>query len=138
MDSSPSILIFGHDQALLETRRLLLETAGLKAWTVSRLADVEKVTIAAPNGLLILCQSLSDEERSEALAMAHSCQPRMKSLVVLGAMPVSNLGQVDEVISSFDGPKALVATVSRLLRGDGSAALVRKSEGEFTTRAFSV
>jgi DNA-binding response OmpR family regulator len=120
MDSSTSILIYGHDHGLLETRRLVLQQAGFQAWTVTNLADAEKVMITASSGLLILCQSLSEKECEKALAMSHSRQPGMKNLVLMGTAPVCNLGQNDELMNSFDGPKALIATVNRLLRRNSS------------------
>ncbi len=115
MDSPPSILIYGRDHDLLETRRLVLQKAGFQAWTVTNLADVEKITITQPSDLLILCHSLSREECQYALAMSHLRQPGMKNLVMAGTTPVCKLGQDDELVSSFDGPRALIATVNRLL-----------------------
>jgi DNA-binding response OmpR family regulator len=131
MDSPPSILIYGRDYDLLETRRLVLQKAGFQAWTVTNLADAEKITVTQPSDLLILCHSLSVEECEKALAMSHSRQPGMKNLVLMGAAPVRKLGQNDELMSSFDGPKALIATVNRLLRCNSSTrqltALIRAS-----------
>ncbi len=131
MDSPPTILIYGRDYDLLETRRLVLQKAGFQAWTVTNLTDAEKITVTQPSGLLILCYSLSMEECEKALAMAHSRQPAMKSLVMMGNMPVCRLGQNDELMSSFDGPKALIATVNRLFGSSFSTrqltALIRAS-----------
>ena len=87
MDSPPSILIYGRDDDLLETRRLVLQQAGFQAWTVTNLADAEKITIMRPGGLLILCHSLSIEECEKALAMAHSRQAGMRNLVLMGTTP---------------------------------------------------
>jgi DNA-binding NtrC family response regulator len=120
MDSLPSILIYGRDADLLETRRLVLQQAGFQAWTVTNLADADKVMITQPSGLLILCHSLSVGECEKALAMSHSRQPGMKNLVLMGTLPVCKLGQNDELMSSFDGPKALIATVSRLLKSNSA------------------
>jgi DNA-binding NtrC family response regulator len=132
MDLPPSILIYGRDQDLLETRRLVLQTAGFQAWTVTNLADAEKITVTQPGCLLILGHSLSTEECEKALTMAHSRQPGMRNLVLTAATPVCKFGQNDELMSAFDGPKALIATANRLLRSNSSArqltALVRASE----------
>jgi DNA-binding NtrC family response regulator len=115
MQAPHSILIYGRDHELLETRRLVLQRAGFQARTVTNLANAEKVSISQSNGLLILCHSLSVEDSEKALAMAHSRQHGMKTLVLMGTAPVCKLGQNDELMSSFDGPQALIATVTRLL-----------------------
>lgn len=87
---------------------------------MTNLADAEKITVIQPTGLLILCHSLSVEECAKALSMAHSRQPEMRNLVLTAATPVCKLGQNDELMSSFDGPKALIATANRLVRSNSA------------------
>jgi hypothetical protein len=105
----------------------VLQKAGFQAWTVTNLADAEKITVTQPSDLLILCHSLSVEECEKALAMSHSRQPGMKNLVLMGTTPVCKLGQNDELMSSFDGPKSLIATVNRLIGCDSSTRQLTES-----------
>jgi DNA-binding NtrC family response regulator len=132
MDSHPFILIYGRDYDLLETRRLVLQKAGFQARTVTNLAEAEKIAVRQPSDLLILCHSLSVEECEKALAMSNSRQPGMKNLLLMGTTPVCKLGQNDELMSSFNGPKALIATVNRLIGCNSSTKqlteLVRASK----------
>ena len=121
IDSPPVVLVYGHEHDLIETRRRGLQQAGFHARTMTCLSDGEKATATQPNLLLILCHSLSMVECEEALAMAHLRLPGMKDLVLMGAAPACKLGQNDELMNSFDGPNALIATINRLLRSNSSA-----------------
>lgn len=116
MPKSGSILLYGHDLDLLETRRLVLEYAGFRAEVVTSLEDAEKIVTAQPANLFVLCHSLSPRECENALRLAHSRQSVMKSLVLVTSAPAYRLGKDDELLNSFDGPTALVATVKRLLQ----------------------
>ena len=124
MTLPPSVLVYGRDKGLLETRRLVLETAGFKTHTVESLAEAEKSTVAHPEGLLVLCHSLSLEECQDALLMAHSRQPGRKRLIMTAGTAVPPLGDEDELLTAFHGPKTLVDTVRKLLEQNraGSAA----------------
>ena len=113
-----SILLYGWDERLLETRRLVLERAGFQVWTVKSLADAEKLIAAHPPALLLLCHSLSVRDCEKALEMAHLLLPTMKCLVLTAGTPVCKLSEGDEVYSAFEGPGNLVAMIERLLKPD--------------------
>jgi len=116
MDLSASILIYGHDSSLLETRRLVLQHAGFQAGTVMTLEEVRKILVHRPGVLPILCYSLSAEECGQALALIHSLKPARKSLILTAGIPICGWGEEDELLSSFKGPRALVAMVERLVK----------------------
>jgi len=105
---------------LLETRRLVLQQAGFQAWTVLSLDEAEKITATQPDVLFIMCYSLTIKECEQALAMVHSRNPGRKSLVLAAGAEVSEQGEDDELLSAFDGPRALLAAVDRLLKGQQS------------------
>jgi DNA-binding NtrC family response regulator len=113
-----SIVLFGQNESLLETRRLLLSHAGFQVSTVKSLAEAEKFLFAHPRTLLVLCHSLTPQDCEEALEMAHFHQPAVKCLAITASTPVCALGEDDEVYSAFEGPANLVATVKRLLDSD--------------------
>ncbi|HMD21866.1 MAG TPA: hypothetical protein VKH40_16190, partial [Alloacidobacterium sp.] len=48
--------------------------------------------------------------------MAHSGQRALKCLVLVTGAPVCRLGEEDEFLSSFEGPVALVSTVTKVLQ----------------------
>jgi len=94
-------------------------TRGFQAWTVISLDEVKKILASWPDVLPILCYSLSAEECEQALAFLHLLKPARKSLVLTAGMPTCGSGEDDELLSAFDGPRALVASVGRLLKASG-------------------
>ena len=121
MPSSGYILIYGYDIDLLHTRRLVLQQAGFNVDVLTRLKDVEEIAATHEADLLILCHSLSPDECKKALKLAHSRQRALKCLVLVTRAPVCRLGEGDELLSSFDGPGALVSAVTKLLHAAGSS-----------------
>jgi DNA-binding NtrC family response regulator len=111
-----TILVYGHDLDLLHTRRLVLQHAGFNVEIVTSLKEAETITVAQSANLFILCHSLSARECENALKLAHSPQMKMKSLVLTTGKPVPTAEKDDELLNSFDGPTALVATVTKLLQ----------------------
>ena len=69
--SGPSILIFGRDPRLLETRRLILERCGYVVWTAGELATATLILAREDIRLLILCHTIAKEDCGLALALAH-------------------------------------------------------------------
>src|SRR5271170_5927078 len=116
MPSPGSILIYGYDNDLLHTRRLVLQQAGFNVEVLTRLKDVEEIAATHEADLLILCHSLSPIQCENALKMAHSGQRALKCLVLVTGAPVCRLGEEDEFLSSFEGPVALVSTVTKVLQ----------------------
>ncbi len=66
------ILIYGWDPALLETRRLLLASAGFEASAVSSIQELRQRLRWAepPYQLIILCHTVPTEERIESRKLA--------------------------------------------------------------------
>jgi len=122
MPSPGSILIYGYDIDLLDTRRLVLEQAGFNVEVLTRLTDLEEMASAHEADLLILCHSLSSRECESALKLAHSGQRALKCLVLVTGGPVCRLWEGDELLNSFDGPGALVSAVTKMLPAVDSSA----------------
>jgi len=55
--SSAGVLIFGHDAALLETRRLVLNRGGFQVWIATKGTEAVEVLLNEPIDLFILCES---------------------------------------------------------------------------------
>jgi hypothetical protein len=66
------ILIYGRDPALLETRRMLLASAGFEASTVSSIQQLRQSLRRAepPYELIILCHTVPTDERIETRKLA--------------------------------------------------------------------
>jgi DNA-binding NtrC family response regulator len=103
--ASADILIFGHDATLLETRRLVLKTAGFQVWTALKATDAVQILSAQPIGLFVLCRTLSNRECEGVLETAHALRPDMKNLV-LGLED-----RRDMFLTTFLGPKSLIALI---------------------------
>jgi DNA-binding response OmpR family regulator len=76
-----SILLFGRNTRLLETRKMVLESVGYRVYLASDLSTASYMLREAEIDLLILCHSLPMEERGRALAVTYHW-PMMRSLVL--------------------------------------------------------
>lgn len=75
-----SILVCGNDPTLLLTRRLVLEHAGFRVEAVLGLSRL----LENAGERLLLCSSLSESERLEAIRSTRATWPEAKILVVGG------------------------------------------------------
>ena len=110
-----SILIYGHEPMLLDTRRWVLESAGYKVATVSELMLAREAMAGGGLALCILCHTLTPEERRVALAAA-SHQPRLKTLTFRPTRQAMTEEAISgETIDVFRGAAGLIATTRKLL-----------------------
>jgi CheY-like chemotaxis protein len=109
-----SILIYGRDARLLETRKMVLESAGYRVYLASDLSTADQILPEKQVDLLILCHSLSMEDCGRALALTYHW-PMMRSLVLTAGDDGCRENLLSEVILTIDGPPKLVLTVGRLL-----------------------
>jgi len=119
--SSNPVLVYGKDLLLMETRRLMFQAAGFHATTAFTLAEAEAVLLYEPETLLVLCHTLTAARCEAALHMAYSHRHGSKSLVLSAGLPVCKLDREDELLSSFDGPRTLIATIDRMLKANNEA-----------------
>lgn len=111
---STSILIYGRDERLLETRRWVLETAGFEVSTTAKPTEVYQTMVAQHIDLFILCHTLSADEQGSALATAHALRPEMRNLVLVEDTFESQLDPRDAILSAFATPKVLIAAAQTL------------------------
>ena len=64
---NPLVLVYGHDQRLLETRSWVLEQAGYRTAQAMTLAEAEALAKMNVVEVAVLCHSLSAEESQGAL-----------------------------------------------------------------------
>jgi hypothetical protein len=122
MSLRPSILLYGHDLALLETRQWILEKHALSVRKAYDFPSMSGTLCSDKVDLLILCHSLSALECKRALAVAHVRSPQTKTLVLTANDSTCGAGQGDVVFRTEDGPPSLVATVKQLLQYDSPPA----------------
>ena len=110
-----SILVYGRDQRLLETRSWVLEQAGFPVASVTGLADAEQALRRNPVGVIVLCHTLSAEERLAALGAAQRLRPGVQRMVMTAdALVIPDEGQ-EETMSAYDGPRKLIVTVQQMM-----------------------
>ncbi|AXC11192.1 hypothetical protein ACPOL_1852 [Acidisarcina polymorpha] len=93
----------------------MLEKAGYEVYPVMELADADRILRSRHINLTILCHTLSKEQQATVLATAHQLRPTMKMLLLTAAAFQSLDGTAEEVFYTFAGPRALVATINRLM-----------------------
>jgi hypothetical protein len=109
--SSVGVLILGHDPVLLETRRLVLNRAGIQVWTASKASEAVDCLLNQPIDLFILCQTLSTEACELMLETAHTLRPGMMNLL-LGRQRFGPPAQDnDTFLSAFLSPRDLIAFI---------------------------
>jgi hypothetical protein len=114
MVSSVSILLYGRDSSLLNTRELILQRAGYRVFTATDLSEIDSVLQGESVDLLILCHSLTLEQCGRALAFCHSRWPFVKSLLLAAPGSWCAKGKRELVFEASAGPAELLATVGRL------------------------
>jgi hypothetical protein len=121
MSKPISLVLYGRKQHLLDTRRRLLQEAGYQVWTARQIPDVFAITTEERIDILILCYTLSPEERAWAIALADVQSPPLKS-IVLGARKSGYRGEVSQnVFDARDLPADLLAAMASLVGGPSSA-----------------
>ena len=117
-ETSNSILLYGRDPLLLATRRWILESRGYRTVAVTQLEEFDQFT-GTQFELLILCHSLDPESCANALGLAASCWPGIKTLVLARNVFKPNTAVPGQVVMALDGPLALISTLTNLV---GAAA----------------
>ena len=114
MSAPTSILVYGRDPSLLDTRRWVLERAGYRVLTAQALAEAKHLAATEPVKVLLLCHSLSAQDSENALAAADTIRPEMRRLLITANTHVCTARHEDHILSAFDGPQALIAAVQEL------------------------
>ena len=132
-----SLLLFGVNRKLAETRSWVLEKNGYRVVQVAELERLQQMAARSEMALLILCHSLAEGERSAAMLLAQARRPPLKCLALTTGVEDEPGGGPDAVVSSLAGPAGLLAAVARLAgagakvgrMGVRSQAQRRSSEG---------
>ncbi len=115
MADSASILLFGQDTRLVDTRRWVLEKAGFQLHTALSLTDLDWMAEQHQIDLFILCDSLSSELRLQALEVIRYRWPLSQRLVLTPILFSAALEPIEKVFPAMDGPRKLVAAIHHLL-----------------------
>jgi hypothetical protein len=109
-----TILVYGNDEILVMTRSFILGNAEYEVFTAQTFGNAMLVLMNYQIDLVVLCQSLKDEERRGVLETAHALQPEIKCVALdFGETKVAIEGV--DLIQGFVGPSTLLNTVGKLL-----------------------
>jgi hypothetical protein len=110
-----TILMYGRDEHLLETRKWVLQSRGYRVLTMLDPSALAAIPLNPSIPLLLLCDSLSTQECEVAAALASARWPEIHCLVLdveVGRAPAGLLGQL---LHTMDGPAKLISIVSRIV-----------------------
>ena len=119
---SGTILVYGNESMLVTTRGLILEEAGFEVYTTTGFAGAMLTLMTQPLDVLLLCESLSDEERRGILETAFAIQPNIRC-ATFGADGREIRLAGANAIETLDGPSILVEAVGRILQPASSPIL---------------
>ncbi len=119
MNKPVSILFYGRNERLLETRSWMLGNAGYRVSTAMELVEFERILQSGPISLSIVCHTLSAEQQRAALTIAKVLRPTVKTLLLITPHLPMPEEDADELLSISEGPGALVASVNRILKTQG-------------------
>lgn len=109
------VLLFGHEASLLSSRTWLLAKLACQCTAVSSLADFRRTVLEGDLRLVILCQTLTNEEGLSASVFAseylHDVQMLMMFSRHFGFEPVQDYVLLD----ASAGPDAFMQTTKRML-----------------------
>jgi hypothetical protein len=118
MSAPFSIVLYGLDEQLLQTRQMVLKSAGYKVSCATKLTQVEQALSCETTDLVVLCHSLSLEECGRAVAMAGSHGTATLILTKdLARTPANMIREIREII-----------TGSGAIRFEGASLSIERSE----------
>ena len=120
--SSIVLMLYGHDPALLETRKWVLQTRGYHVAQITGLAEIDRVALKSDVRLLILCHPLSAAETKAALNRATARWPEVKHVVLGAADSRYPTGVLGGLLYTKEGPGKLLMMVKELLEPEAPLA----------------
>jgi hypothetical protein len=117
-----SILLYGHNARLLESRKWALQSRGYRVYAILQLTNFEDVPLAPRMDLLVLCHTVTPKECAAAVACASARWPEIKKLALVRDLGKRPAGILSRVLQTLDGPNRLLSTVTELVGYAGSSS----------------
>lgn len=109
------IFLYGNDQTLLMTRRLILEREGYRVFTAMKFGEAMQLTMTQRLDVLILCQSLSVDERNGVLATVREIAPSLKTIILGNGESVYPIRKQEKSVGVLTDPKTLLGVIDTML-----------------------
>ena len=110
-----SVLLFGHDPRLLQTRSWVFQRNGCAAHTVTSEQEFRTEFLQHHPHVLLLCQTLSARECEAAASFAEEHGPNTRCILLYTRETGWSLDREHILLNSNEGPRHLVDTVRRVL-----------------------
>ena len=114
MSQAAQIIVYGEDRGLLESRTWVLQRAGLNALRAHSLGEAEELMRGQKFALVVLCHTLSLEQREKALEQIRRFGPHIWALI-LDAHHDSASSSDFARLSPASGPRAMIDTIKDLV-----------------------
>ena len=111
---SGTILIYGNEPLLVETRRLILEQAGYEVYATMEFQNAMRILADQAVDLLLLGQSLREDERRGMIETASAMSPEIKC-IALGSEDQIGTPDRAEVVDGRKGPAHLLEAIGKIL-----------------------
>jgi DNA-binding response OmpR family regulator len=102
-----TILVYGNEEMLVTTRGLILEKAGYQVFFATKFASALVALVNERINVLLLCQSVSDEDRRSILETARAIKPEIRC-VTLGYDGCEIVSDGGVAFEKLDGPATLM------------------------------
>jgi hypothetical protein len=120
MQQHASVLLFGQDARLVETRGWVLRKTGFQIHTALTLSDLDLIATQVTIDLFVLCDSLSSATRTQTVAFIRSRWPLAKRLIFEPSISTEMLDSRESIFCAFDGPRELITAINKMLANDPS------------------
>lgn len=117
MSNHSQILVVSHDQMLLQTRRLILGTY-FEVEGAGRMSEAGSILSKHDFDLIVLCDTLSDNERAQIAELISDQDPQPKLLSLLGPGTRGHDPVVGRKIPAGAGPLGLLKACADTLGYD--------------------
>ena len=118
-----SVLIYGHDARLLESRKWVLQSCGYRALSIRNVAALNQVSLSPPIDLLVLCYTLSPMECESVIAHAKLRWPNVKELALVRYNTARDFAPVlGDVHRALDAPDPMLSMVGQLVGHSASSS----------------
>lgn len=117
-----SVLMYGHDAHLLESRKWVLESRGYRIHIIQRLTELNHIPATPAVSLVVLCHTLTPHESDEAVTRTSARWPGIKHLHLVADSSRYASQVLGQVMHTLDGPARLIHMVSELVGHSASSS----------------
>jgi hypothetical protein len=109
-----TILIYGNDRVLVNTRCLLLAGCGYQVVTALNFKDAKRTLQMGEANLLVWCSSISPRTRKSQISEIKLLFPALKQLVVTDATSTFDPPGSEKSVVGLSGPKPFLTAVRQM------------------------